>query len=234
MREYKDCYIAVLDLLGFKCALNKYDCETIASFFDEVNNEYIISFDKTKKPIVDHKDIHIKVMSDTVCIYIETSIPNALTALIATCDYLQIRMLCLEHPILLRGAIVRGDLYHYNDVIFGNGFVKAYKMQEEEAVYPRVIIDNETLEGYTPYDEAGKKYLDKNMIVDCVDSKYVSDYLFIFYGLNHEKESWKNFSKFVYRKAECENNERIREKYIYLKNQFQRVSEKYLNYLEES
>lgn len=234
MREYKDCYIAVLDLLGFKCALNKYDCETIAQFFDEVNNEYVVSFDKTKQPIADIKDIHIKVMSDTVCIYVEASIKNALTALIATCDYLQIRMLRLEHPVLLRGAIVRGELYHYRDVMFGNGFVKAYKMQEEEAVYPRIIIDDEALKGYIPYDESGKKYLDGNLIVDYMDGKYVSDYLFVFYGLNHEKESWKNFAKFVCTKIECEHNERIRDKYMYLKNQFQRVSSKYLNYLEEN
>ena len=41
MRKYKNCYIAVIDLLGFKNALENNDCETIASIFDELAKKYM-------------------------------------------------------------------------------------------------------------------------------------------------------------------------------------------------
>lgn len=186
MREYKECYIAVLDILGFKYLLGNYDCEILASIFDEINQEYIISYNKTGEPIVSKDDLHIKVMSDTVCVFVEVSVKNALTALIATCDYLQIRLLRLNPPVLSRGAIVKGQIYHNKDVLFGKGFVKAYYLQEEQAVYPRIIIEDEVVKSYKIFDEAGQKYLDNNLIKDNYDDKYISDYLFQFYGLNHE------------------------------------------------
>lgn len=233
MREYKECYIAILDLIGFKSALNSYDCETIASFFDEINQQYIISNNKTGEPIINKDDLHIKVMSDTVCMFVEVSVKNALTALMTTCDYLQIRLLRFNIPILSRGAIVKGQIYHNDDVLFGKGFVKAYYLQEETAKYPRIIIDNEVIESYKAFDEAGQRYLDIFLIKDDYDGMYVSDYLFEFYGLNHEQDSWKNFAKYVYEKVETETDERIREKYLYLKNNFPRIIKKFLNFSEE-
>lgn len=232
MREYKECYIAVLDLLGFKTLLNSCDCETIASFFDEINQLYTISYNKTGKPIISKDDLHIKVMSDTVCVFVEVSVKNALTALIAICDYLQIRLLRFNTPILSRGAIVKGQIYHNQDVLFGNGFVNAYCLQEKTTVYPRIIIEDEVVKSYKAFDEAGQKYLDMNLIKDDYDGMYVSDYLFNFYGLNHEQDSWKNFAKYVYDKTENEPNERIRDKYMYLKNNFPRVRQKFLNFTE--
>lgn len=232
MREYKECYIAVLDLLGFRSALNSYNCETIAGFFDEINRQYIISYNKTVEPIISKDDLHIKVMSDTVCMFVEVSVKNALTALMATCDYLQIRLLRFNIPILSRGAIVKGQIYHNNDVLFGNGFVKAYYLQEEITKYPRIIIDNEVIESYKAFDEAGQRYLDNFLIKDDCDGMYISDYLFEFYGLNHEQDSWKDFAKYVYKKVENEPKEEIREKYLYLKNNFPRITKKFLNFSE--
>lgn len=232
MREYKDCYIAVIDLLGFKTALNSYDCETIASIFDEINRQYIISFEKTGESILNQADLKFKVMSDTICIFVESSVKNSLTGLIAVCDFLQIRLLRLNIPILSRGAIVKGEIYHNNDVLFGKGFVKAYNLEEETAIYPRIIIDEEAVKSYKPFDEAGQKYLDNNLIKDDYDYLYISDYLFTFYGLNHEHDSWKNFAKYVYEKVETETNERIRDKYLYFKNNFPRIIKKFLNFTE--
>lgn len=233
MREYEECYIAVLDLLGFKAALNSCSCETIASIFDEINRQYIISYDKTGEPIINKDDINFKVMSDTICVFVKVSVKNSLAALMAICDYLQIRLLRLDIPILSRGAIVKGQIYYNNDVLFGEGYVEAYCLQEKNAKYPRIIINNDVIESYKAFDEAGQRYLDSNLIKDDYDNIYTSDYLFTFYGLNHEHDSWKNFAKFVYKKVETETDERVRDKYLYLKNNFTRISQKYLDYLED-
>ena len=231
MREYKDCYIAVLDLLGFKNSLENFTCEEIATIFDEINSRYVISFDKTAKPIVKDEDIHFKVMSDTVCIFIEEKVRNALTGLIAICDYLQIRLLRQCVPILSRGAIVKGKIFNDGDILFGDGFVKAYQMQEHLVKSPRVVIDSSALASYQSYDESGQLYLDKYLIKDD-DGYFISDYLFIFYGLNHSQESWKRFALYV--KAQLEiQDEAIREKYEYLYKKFPEVTKKYMDYLED-
>lgn len=233
MREYKESYIAVLDILGFTKSLEIYDCETIASFFDEINKQYVISFDETSQPIISKEDLHIKVMSDTVCIFVEASVKNALTAVMAICDYLQIRLLRLNIPVTSRGAIVKGQIYYSNDVLFGEGFVKAYNLEEHEAKYPRVIIDDEVIKSCRAFDKAGQKYLDTNLIKDDFDGRYISDYMFTFYGLNHEQNSWKKFAKYVYEKVENETDEGVREKYLYLKKNFPRITQKFLDYQKE-
>ena len=220
--------------MGFKEGLKNYSCETIASIFDEINEDYNITFNKTGKLIVDKKDLHIKVMSDSVCIYIETKIENSLTALIATCDYLQIRLLRLPIPVLSRGAIVEGEIYHENDVLFGQGFVDAFYKQEYAAVFPRIIIDDKVIENYKCKEEIGQKYIDDMIIRDCCDNRYISDYLYLFYGLNHSQDSWKNFAKYVYDKVENEKSERIKSKYIYLKSKFEKIGERYMKYLEQN
>ena len=229
MRNYKECYIAVLDLLGFKGALQNYECETVASFFDEVNEEYIISYEATGKPIVNKNDLHMKVMSDSVCIFIESTIENALPALIATCDYLQIRLLRLKEPMLSRGAIVKGKLYNDKDVLFGEGFVRAYYMQEDEAIYPRVIIDKSIVENYSYSNEADKKYMDMLLTKD-FDGYYFSDYLALFYILNHEHESWKRFIEYVKSKNDNEAKGRVRAKYSYIYESLPRIKEKFWKY----
>jgi len=226
MREYKECYIAVLDLLGFKSALKDYDCNTIASFFDEVFDEYTISYTATDKPIINREDMHMKVMSDSVCYFIDASIENALPALIATCDLLQIRMLQLKEPMLSRGAIVKGKIYNDNDVLFGEGFVRAYYMQEDEAIYPRVIIDKNIIEGYKCINPTDQEYLDRLLTKD-FDGYYFSDYLALFYYWNHERDTWKRFIRYVADKANNERKGRIRAKYSYVYESLPRIKEKF-------
>lgn len=229
MRKYEDCYIAVLDLLGFKEALKKYDCETIASFFDEVNEDYTISYTASGIPIVKKEEIHRKVMSDSICIFIDSSVDNAFPALVATCDYLQLRLLRLKEPMLSRGAIVRGKIYHDNDVLFGEGFVRAYYMQEDEAVYPRVIIDRDIIENYKCSNEADKGYINSLLTKD-FDGYYFSDYLALFYILDHDHECWKGFIKYVIDRIETEEKGRVRAKYSYIYESIPRIKEKYWKY----
>ena len=233
MKEYKECYIAVLDLLGFKDALNNTTCETITSIFDEINEDYNTTYDGTDIPIIEPGAIKKKVMSDTVCFYVETTVSNALPALIATCDYFQIRMLRLDKPMLSRGAIVKGELYHDKDVLFGNGFVHAYNMQEKAAIYPRVIIDCTIIKDYQAEDSRDQKYLDLFLTVD-FDGYFFSDYLAEFYILNHDYPAWKRFMLHLNYMVENEKDERIRAKYSYLKSSIPRVKEKFWKFDEES
>lgn len=232
MKQYKECYIAVIDLLGFKAALEVLECDDIMGIFNEINDEYIISHNAADQAIIERDDLHVKVMSDTICIYVETGVKNALSALIAICDYLLVRLLRLKKPMLSRGAIVKGQIYHEDDILFGPGFVKAYLLEEKEAIYPRIIIDEEALAEYESTDYVGQDYIDRFVISD-FDGKIISDYLYLFYGLNHTQESWRRFACGVYAALNNETNERIRQKYQYIYDSFPRIQKKFCSKTKE-
>ena len=229
MREFKDCYIAFLDLLGFKALLKekRHDlCEYIAGLFDRIQEDWYITVDKTGEHFIDPALIKRKVMSDSICFYVEAAAPNALAGLIATCNYFQVRLSRQDKPIIIRGAIVRGNLYAENDVVFGQGFVDAYLMQEETAKYPRIIMAKALIKQCTDLNEYGLDYI-KQFTFDDEDAFVTIDYLYLFYGLSHEKDDWKRFAKFVLDKVDSETNASIKEKYLYLQRIIKRAIKKY-------
>ena len=229
MREYSDCYIAYLDLLGFKNIVSKKNCEDIAKLFDEIQERYIVAVDSSKKVLMDYRRLKIKIMSDSICLYVDSSVRNALPGLVAFCGYFQQRLLRLEEPVLTRGAIVRGDLYAEKDkdIMFGKGFVQAYSMEENTAVFPRVIFTRSLIDECETIDGYGRNYLQRFTFSD--EDAFVSiDYLFLFYGLRHDHDDWKSFVRFVRKELDCEMDSRIREKYLYLNRNIERVRIKYI------
>ena len=64
MREYTDCYVAFMDLLGFKALLSDKEksCEDIASVFDEISKRYDLR--ENEIPMIDISNIHFKVTVD--------------------------------------------------------------------------------------------------------------------------------------------------------------------------
>ena len=226
MREYKECYIAFLDLLGFKNTVNNEACETIASFFDEIQHEYIVTVNETGLPLMDYSKITRKVMSDTICFYVDATVKNALAGLVSVCDYFQVRMLRLSKPILVRGAIVRDQIYAHGDVTFGPGVSKAYLLEEKTAKYPRVIFTKSLFDNSSESDVEGRKYLSEYTFHDD-DGFCAVDYLYLFYGLDHENARWKDFARSVQKALDSETDTSIREKYLYIDKNIARMRKKY-------
>jgi hypothetical protein len=49
--------------------------------------------------------------------------------------------LFLSSGILLRGGMCIGDLYYEKDIVFGPALVKAYELETNLAVFPRIVVD---------------------------------------------------------------------------------------------
>lgn len=228
MIAYKNCYIAFLDLLGFKNLIDNKSCQEITQLFSEIETEYIVIDETTQKPLVSIGAIKRKVMSDSICFYIDAEEKNSLAGLLAVCNYFQVCMLRLQEPVLCRGAIVRGDIYAKGDITFGPGLTKAYLLEEKVANTPRIIIAKSVVDDWKNYDESGEFYVKKFLFRDS-DALLVSDYLFLFYGLAHEHNAWKDFTKHVVHRLDCEQEPRIRNKYLYIEHNFQRVTQKYMD-----
>jgi hypothetical protein len=231
MRAYTDCYIAFIDLLGFKDYVGKHSCEEIASLFDEINEDYNITIQGLNSPWVNSEIVKKKVMSDTICFYVDSSESDSLARLVASCAYFQVKLMRMPCAILSRGAIVKDKNYACEDTTFGPGVSKAYLLEEKTAVTPRIILDNSIRDfeklSLTTY---GKKYLDMYIYEDfdylCIDS------LFLFYCLCHDKDSWKLFALHVENMIRTETKDNILNKYKYIYSRFSYISNKLLEFTD--
>ena len=143
-KEYSDCYVAFLDILGFKNMINSFDCNKLYEIFKRIMD----ASDTTAN--VDDKEVeafgHIKyyIMSDSVVVYIDAGITDALFALLSSCQTIQ--MALLRDNILLRGGVERGTLFRENSVIFGKGLTQAYLLESNVALFPRIVFNQELLD----------------------------------------------------------------------------------------
>jgi hypothetical protein len=56
-----------------------------------------------------------------------------------------IQISLLHKNILLRGGIVKGKLYHTDDLLLGPGMINAFSLESKCALHPRIVIDPKVL-----------------------------------------------------------------------------------------
>ena len=175
-KTYRRCYIAFLDILGFKELIKKFSCQEILGIFDKIripfSSMYITDQGKYKE-IAAFKHVHMKVMSDSICFYIEADIENAFNCLISCCAGFQADLLSLETPILIRGGIVVGDIYAEGDTIFGPGLTEAYLLEEMNAKYPRIILTRNVVDQGNANSELLARETEYNLVNKDFDGFYV-------------------------------------------------------------
>lgn len=93
------------------------------------------------------KKIEYKIFSDNMVI--ATNLKNIKFKSGRICCMLLIaaviQVLALEKGWLIRGSVVVGNCTINDVIVWGKGLVKAYKLEENNAIYPRVIIDDSVI-----------------------------------------------------------------------------------------
>ena len=224
--KYENCYVAFLDILGFKELLEHNNMEEIRKIFEEIR-------EFRPNPFVElpaHDQIKFHIMSDSIIVYVDADIQDSFISLVEVCYQIQISLLRREKPILLRGGIAKGNLYRDKDVIFGTGLSRANSLENGLASYPRIIFTGATLnEGlensrYTGiWDNLSMFYLMDN------DDLYYIDFLHITYYFKHLYNTettdtdlaimnyFEKLDYFVNDHLSYELNPSIRTKYLWLK-----------------
>ena len=218
MTEYSHCYFAFIDLLGFKEIVKKKTCSEIVTIFDEVKKRYSINRvldDDDGVPVIPPKDIHYYIMSDSICIYINDDIPSALPILVCLCMNLQVRMLCLDTPILVRGSISKGDIYEDDGVLFGPALVEAYMRSEKLAHVPRIVIPAQLYAEVN--DQVEKALLDGFTYLE-QDAFYVTRYINYFCVHSSTIDHRENVTKYIENTLNSSLDQSVREKYLYVKS----------------
>lgn len=220
--HYTDCYIAFLDLLGFKGIINKKTCDDILAIFAEIKveaYEIYVSQDGKWVNLLDAKtatSVNMKIISDSICFYIDASIPNAFCALLSVCQMFQTKMAGLPEPILMRGGIVRGDIYASGDITFGPGLTNAYLLEEKSARYPRIIMTGDVLQNGMNETQAMCQEIVRKSTIRDTDAFYIINYFGMLARGPRKGADAKALYEYALKQLDTQIDPSVREKYIYV------------------
>lgn len=221
--QYTESYIAFLDMLGFKNLIQDSSCEEVLSKFDSIKKPFEgCSLAYHQDILVPKKTmdaIHIKVMSDSICFYVDAAEANALMGIIMSCVRFQFELLNLPGPIFVRGAIVKGELYAKGDIIFGPGLTQAYLMEERNAKYPRIILTNAVVEDARRENAANTvvlNALEKSTAFRDFDAFYTLNFAHAFHAWDKSGRAYANLAEKVKQTLDTTTDESVREKHLYV------------------
>lgn len=167
--------IAYLDILGGKSLICK-DSDNI--FLNHLNMFFEDAICEAEMAqIFSKQDVIVKFFSDNILIAIKLNANDEkrvdkLTKLLNIAGNIQTEV--LGYGYLMRGAVVEGDFYHDEKFVYGKALVEAVNIEENVAIYPRIIIQKqiqELLPQYCYQDNDGEYYL--NSFIYCSAMSYV-------------------------------------------------------------
>lgn len=170
----KTYYIAYFDILGYK------------NFFDDKEND-VLEFLNNMIHVCDETlfkaDINslqynskfiVKTFSDNFIIMLEayenTDDYAILQIYARILAQLQIQFL-EEYRILVRGSITKGEAYIDENIVFGNGLIRAVTL-ESTAIFPRIVVDH----GCFAKETCDNLCSNDNWLAKDEDEEYYVDY----------------------------------------------------------
>lgn len=189
-------YCAFVDVLGFselilrlkRRDLTPENLQNLLSIVHAPPSEY-------QADLFQGSSLQSQSISDAVCLSAAAS-EAGLAHLLYCLDQLALRL--LEEGFFVRGAIVKGRLFHDEQMVFGEALVNAYKLESEVARYPRIMIARDVAADIKAFYEALSHQTEFSMeelqFIDCVkqaeDGPYYLDVLReISFALNDERSA---------------------------------------------
>lgn len=242
MEGYSKCYVAFLDILGFKNYINKACFDEVSEIFKNIAHGtnakmalFRATFDKNDKYgqyNIALDNTTIKVMSDSIVVACDCKYPKALLAVVDMCWLIQHYLYDCSIPTYLRGGIAQGDYYQDNEVMFGKGMIDAYIAQEELSIYPRIILNEKIVNESSFFEDEFEGEHRRLILAD--DGFYYIDCLYQFLDCSEFKFFYSNAIKI---KESIEQylggytSKSVREKYLWLQKEYKRctkeICEKY-------
>lgn len=130
--QYEVRYCAFVDILAFRTLLQTRECGKIQTLLSHVHRPFPGTKDNQE-----HTGYRTQSISDAAAV--STNATDAgLRHLFIALSWLQ--GLFFLSGVYLRGAIVRGPLFHDEKMVFGEALVEAYRIESTDAVFPRIMI----------------------------------------------------------------------------------------------
>lgn len=139
---YPERFCAFVDILGFRGLVARLGkdtgaVESLRDILKEVHNPKISGLAPASSVIYRTQSI-----SDAVAISAEPT-PEGLLMIFGVLTALTENL--LREGYFLRGAIVRGPLYHDDSIIFGDALIGAYDLETNVVRYPRIMVSSSVL-----------------------------------------------------------------------------------------
>lgn len=182
---FEERFIAFVDILGFKEIVKKAkndinfqnDISAVLNYIAKIRNDNYHGY-LSKYGIYND----VSVFSDSIVISYPCNCSDGAGLFHLLMDLIFMCFDLINHGIYVRGGITVGEIIHDQNISWGPAFIAAYELEENQAVYPRIIVDKNAIEiakaiykRKFPYDKDGD-YLDKLIALD-EDGIYYLDYL---------------------------------------------------------
>jgi hypothetical protein len=143
--QFEDRYVTFVDILGFREIVRRMHQEpalfdTIRGMLDSIDeqaqdfNQYRRQKRRGARAVLPPVQLQMSAFSDCYVVSDTTSAWRVVVAVQA------LGSLLLTQSIASRGAIVHGQAYHRDRVLFGPAIIKAYELERNVAKYPRIIV----------------------------------------------------------------------------------------------
>lgn len=146
---YENRYVFFIDILGFKSLIeesNPYKIYQLLDHFSIPSIERIIAnrspspeFNKFYKKEL--SAISVSNFSDCITISIPIEFDDLLWQVTESIALLQLIIL-KKFNIYLRGGMTSGEIIHTKEKIFGPALNRSYLIESEQAVHPRILLEN--------------------------------------------------------------------------------------------
>ena len=198
--EKQGVYFVFIDVLGFK---NNY--EKHKESYEQVFLFYLKLMEETAFSRANKEDYYVGQTSDSLYFY--TKRVDYLVDFLKLYSYFS--LYAMTQNVFFRGGIAKGTLSYKNKYQFyGNSVIRAYSMENNIAVNPRIMIDEETYHGIKDeVDEQLRRY-NVNLEGKQIDINRIGEV--ITKNLQDQEYESKNYDKYVYLKRQYEKIQSIR------------------------
>jgi hypothetical protein len=156
-RGFERCVVTFIDILGYKNLLRTRHASDIVKVVKALRGFAAGDADDAEPPKrSDEFRLYTQSFSESVSdavVRVRTVDTQSQDGPFAyeLIDLMHAIVECVNQGILIRGGMTIGPVHVGLDgkgPIFGNAMVRAYEIEENEAVYPRIMIDDDALEAY--------------------------------------------------------------------------------------
>jgi len=158
--------VAYLDILGIASRMSQ-EKESQILPLNKLQNLYKSTIELTSKTngIKSLRGIKFKIFSDNIVITKKLSLNSSerifdILSVLMCVSHFQISSVGDSVGWLVRGGITIGELFINNTMVWGSALLRAYELEKNIAIYPRVVIDF-------------------NMLTELKSNKDVTDYLLL-------------------------------------------------------
>jgi hypothetical protein len=172
-RTYDERLVAFIDILGMTALVRDSDAEEILTIMGKIQKCVEVECE----PLIASDQLNFLQLGDGFIFVAELDCINEVCKILSTVQW----QVLVYSQMLLRGALTAGKVIMSDDskIIIGPAFIDAFSLENENAIFPRIIYANE-IENYIL-----KKSIDFKYIVEDNDKlKYLD---FISYICDSEK-----------------------------------------------